>query len=442
MSVYPAALAVQVRKSWRKSFFRADKAVPLPDKNTLNKLLDVAFQASLTYDERRPTRFQVIFVDSTYMDRRSDHHNYLTPIRKSVKFGACLPFDAAHVRRLAPATDPSQTMIGVERHSEEDGVDSLRIWGLLDVGSSWVNFMRHEKSGGSPPPNALTITSNEPGHIAVSHGGDVVATLRAGEIILPGGDALYAGPIGEFLDPARSSCYSAVCDRLGIERFSETDDGWPRRCYTIVLERILLGMESRGHGGTLLMIPHEWNDVAHPWNTVVSTKYRISDDRIWQIMIDDLVLHKEYFGANSNLWNSKENIRVSDYRNVKVLSSKRDGVSEVMGDAIRFAASLCGVDGAIVMTDRFEIVGFGAEVTASAPVMRTISICDDAEGRSAHSVSVESFGTRHRAAFRFAWSLPQVIAFVASEDGGIRAVRRVGDGVLTWPEVTARWMYL
>ncbi|MEU3649276.1 putative sensor domain DACNV-containing protein [Lentzea sp. NPDC034063] len=435
--MYPAALAAQVKKSWRRSFHRREEIVPLPERKTLTTLLDVAFQSSLTYDEGRPTRFQVIYCneDSFVED---DPHGYWNHKRKPIVFEKDLPFDSAHVRRLAPATDPSQTLIGV-KNVTSNGQDVLRIWGLLDIGSAWFKLMRHERDFAGTPPEAFMVTSNEPGHLSVSHGGDVVATLRAGEIILPSSNILYSGPIGRFLDSARNSCYAAASARISRDRFSDDGDDWPRRYYTIILERILLELEAQGHGGTLLLIPHEWKDGSHPWNSVVSAKYRMKDDRIWKVLIDELEFHHSYFETYFKIWEAEEGVSAAEFKDLQSLSDKKDYAKEAMSDVIKFAASLAGVDGAIVMTDRFEIIGFGAEVTATAPVLRTVLSCDNAEGTEVNSLSVESFGTRHRAAFRFSWCLPQVVAFVASEDGGVRAVRRVGDSVMTWPEVTSSW---
>jgi hypothetical protein len=79
-------------------------------------------------------------------------------------------------------------------------------------------------------------------------------------------------------------------------------------------------------------------------------------------------------------------------------------------------ARLGMVDGAILLTDRLRLLGFGAEVRVQAAVQNV------RRSDGSHS-SVEAFGTRHRSAFRFCLAYPAGIAVVCSQDGGVRLVR-------------------
>jgi hypothetical protein len=42
------------------------------------------------------------------------------------------------------------------------------------------------------------------------------------------------------------------------------------------------------------------------------------------------------------------------------------------------------------------------------------------------------YGTRHRSAFRFVESMNPAVAFIQSQDGGIKAATLVGDRVVMW----------
>src|SRR5712692_2469097 len=204
-------LADQVTQRWNSRIPPHRKAsTVVPDRANLIALLDVAFLASLTYDERRPTRFGIILCPE------ADRNRIISgSIGSSTIIGLAdpLPFDPAQVRRLAPATEPSNVLIGIEP-SGGDASTPFRIWGLVDTGSSWTGFLRHEREGGWNPPDLLTVTSTEPGHLHVSRLGKTIAILREGSIVLSGSYVLYEGPIAEFLDPARKACYSEVCLRL------------------------------------------------------------------------------------------------------------------------------------------------------------------------------------------------------------------------------------
>jgi Probable sensor domain DACNV len=406
---------------------------PSPDRAKLIDFFDVAFLASLTYDERRPTIFRLILCPQNELEKIFAHRrgSEYTPI----KFSNPLPFEPAQVRRLAPATDPSRVLIGIET-ALDDSSSPFRIWGLLDTGSSWSGFLQHERGGGMPPPDLIAVTSTEPGHLLVTRGGHTIAVLRSGSITYPRSNVLYGGPIGRFFSNAQAALYQELCGRLEVDRYSDSDDGYPGRAYTAIVERLLYRISSQHHGGTLLLIPDIWHTEINIWSPVVSIKYPIEDYRLWNLLLSKLELHKKYYSLYFGLRNAKR-ISKRDYYDYSRYEHLRDVADEQMRDSIAFAGSLSGVDGAIIMTDKFRILGFGAEVTAPAPVLHSIHLAEDTSGEDFQIISVNSYGTRHRAAFRYCWSLPQAIAFVISQDGGVRVVRRVGDDVIMWAEILA-----
>jgi hypothetical protein len=87
----------------------------------------------------------------------------------------------------------------------------------------------------------------------------------------------------------------------------------------------------------------------------------------------------------------------------------------------------------VVLTDTFRIIGFGAEVTASFSGTDKVHIAQNAEGTESKEVNFTEYGTRHRSAFRFVASMESAVAFVMSQDGGIKALRQVGPRLIMWP---------
>jgi DNA integrity scanning protein DisA with diadenylate cyclase activity len=123
-----------------------------------------------------------------------------------------------------------------------------------------------------------------------------------------------------------------------------------------------------------------------------------------------------------------------------MLLDEEKEIDEALSDVGQAVASLTSVDGAVIMNERFDVLGFGAEVIALSPSLSHVKVMRGSEVPT--SIPVESFGTRHRSAFRFCSSLEESIAFVLSQDGGVKAVKRHGKDVFMWPNINAGGMGL
>jgi hypothetical protein len=100
----------------------------------------------------------------------------------------------------------------------------------------------------------------------------------------------------------------------------------------------------------------------------------------------------------------------------------------------RIIASLTAIDGAVVLDKRFEILGFGAEVSGELPTPLQVWRALDTEGRKRELHAIEDVGTRHRAAYRFVQGHPRGLAIVISQDGGVSFVASQGGEVVFWEQ--------
>ena len=96
-------------------------------------------------------------------------------------------------------------------------------------------------------------------------------------------------------------------------------------------------------------------------------------------------------------------------------------------------AALGEVDGAVLLTDSFEVLGFGGEIAGSLPEIRSVRRALDLEGEKREEVPIENVGTRHRSAYRLCAQEPAAVAIVVSHDGGVQFVAN-RDGVTTYWE--------
>jgi hypothetical protein len=95
-------------------------------------------------------------------------------------------------------------------------------------------------------------------------------------------------------------------------------------------------------------------------------------------------------------------------------------------------ASLSAVDGAVVLTRRFEILGFGAEISGELPDVSEVVRSRDAEARETMLERAAGMGTRHRSVYRLCQFDPQVLATVVSQDGGVRFIKQLDGRVAYW----------
>ncbi len=109
-------------------------------------------------------------------------------------------------------------------------------------------------------------------------------------------------------------------------------------------------------------------------------------------------------------------------------------LEEAILEVAHLVAALATTDGAVVMTKRYELLGFGGEISGKLPGVDTVLRALDVEGSMVEEEPTEIVGTRHRSAYRLCKELPDVLTVVVSKDGDVRFVRRQGDGVTYWDQ--------
>jgi hypothetical protein len=96
------------------------------------------------------------------------------------------------------------------------------------------------------------------------------------------------------------------------------------------------------------------------------------------------------------------------------------GFQDALDDSVVAIAGLTAVDGATLMTDRYELLAFGAKITRrrGSPVVKEIGLTEPIEGSEAAIVHPNRLGgTRHLSASQFVHDQRDAIALVASQDG-------------------------
>ncbi len=172
----------------------------------------------------------------------------------------------------------------------------------------------------------------------------------------------------------------------------------------------------------------------------LSIKYRIEIPPVWSALVDEGAAQSRYFSLlfpkpHKFLTNDKS-APTSKLQEMIHWKERLEGTQERIAEFCSFVAALSAVDGAVVMTRRMRILGFGAEIIATSQSLVAVKEALDPAVTKAALVPVERFGTRHRSAMRMCSSFEDCIALVVSQDGPVKAIKRVGADIVMWNDVT------
>ncbi|HEX9610883.1 MAG TPA: hypothetical protein VF978_03275 [Gemmatimonadales bacterium] len=274
-----------------------------------------------------------------------------------LRFERPLPLDPATLTRLAPAVERPGIHLGVWRESGEPYV-----WGATRT----------------LPPWCFVLEVVEPGLLVIKHrrpdpGGKFgnVAVLEGDQVAIVDAEGALA-----------AECPDFVSSLLAFDTPGSDGQG--------VLLQLALSMRAHGHGGSLLVVPHGTDG----WRRSIlwPVRYTVAPP----------------FSKLGDLMR-------------KAAAEREDGVwREAFRAAIDAVGGLTAVDGAAVLSDRWDVLAFGAKIgrrAGSGPVERVL-VTEPIVGRAPVSVHPDDLGgTRHLSAAQFVHEQRDALALVASQDG-------------------------
>ena len=276
-----------------------------------------------------------------------------------LKFERRLPLAAQPLTRLAPAVERPGIHLGVWRDGEE-----LFVWG----------------STRNLPASCLVLEVIAPGLLVVKHSrGD-----ESGKFV---NIAVLQGDEIKMIDEQSArlpDCPDLLTSLLGFDSQHASSES------VSVLIHLAVSMRAHGRGGSLLVVP--------------------SNTERWRDSVVQPVLYALVppFTALAELMQDRV-AQNPDRRWVDALRRAVEGV-----------AGLTAVDGATVITGRYEVLAFGAKIVrrdGSSQVTEVI-LTEPIEGAGAEVVEPGQLGgTRHLSAAQFVRDQHDAVALVASQDG-------------------------
>jgi hypothetical protein len=420
---YPADLALFLRERWDE-----ERAGPLPGPGMLETLISACYQASLLREEERAVTFRVILCDP---DRLPANEGPPGGIHR-LEFPKPRQFDIQEIRRLSPGADYYRSLIGICLDEEE----GLRIWGLVHSGPRWLREGQGGRDAPPPLPRALILRVHGPGRIAADVGQETLCKLEEGKLSDASMDVFDSRWLPSSFAPVReelAQIHAGLRDqaRKKGEVWARLDNDITRVIGQHSIKRILSAVRDSHHGGTVVIVPPDLADDILE-GRYVSLKYRFVDAeprRRFRTLIVDVMneLARSYAGAPA-----RDPVGWDDYEasSDETLSLLDEAIFEVA----HLIAGLTAVDGAVVMTQRFEMLGFGGEISGNLPAVETVARALDVEADVVIEESADGVGTRHRSAYRLCKELDSVIAVVISQDGNVRFIRCKDDAVTYWDQ--------
>jgi hypothetical protein len=157
-----------------------------------------------------------------------------------------------------------------------------------------------------------------------------------------------------------------------------------------VVVQLAVSMRAHGRGGSLLLVPagsETWRE-----SIVLPMPYAVSPP--FSELANLLREHPEP-GAR-RIW------------------------QEALGRSVDAIAGLTGVDGAVLLNDQHELIGFGAKIARRLgwPRVEQVTVTEPIEGAKPTVVHSEQLGgTRHLSAAQFVQDQRDAVALIASQDG-------------------------
>ena len=274
-------------------------------------------------------------------------------------FAQPLSFDPDVLTKLALAVERPGIHLGIARRG-----DQLSVWGTIR----------------SLPRRCCVIEVAEPGLIVVKeHRGDRLAKYV--------NIAVLKGDQVRVIDESASSlpdCPDLLTSLLGFDSPTSWTDS------VNVLVQLALSMRAHGRGGLMLVVPPDTDE----WRESLVRPITYDVTPVW---------------AELGLL-SREPL-------------EHDGIGawrDALGRAIDAVGGLTAVDGATVITRKYELLAFGAKIARrrGLPPVEQVVLTEPVEGSVATTVNpAELGGTRHLSAAQFVQDQHDSIALVASQDG-------------------------
>ena len=422
---YPQNLATFVSEHWLDvdaSSSSWQTEFELPGLPMLEALISTAYQASLLREEEQPLLFRLLLAEPGDFNQSDGPPQGLHRLVFQEEV-PCVPHE---LKGLVHASSFYRSLLGVRLDPQKGPV----IWGLVHSGPRWLQAQHGGRGVGPELPPTVVISVTGAGCLEVAKGSITVGQLTQGKVYGTSTNVFQSAWLQDMFAETR-----AERTELHNQARQKTDKPWanldPELTHIIdqhMMKRVLGAIRAFRHGGTLIMVPPERaNELLEP-NRFLNIRFKFEEGearaRFRSLIVSIMNTLAECTAPCDAEIGWKEYQDSNDPR----IASLDEGIFEMS----HLIAALSTVDGAVVMTRRFELLGFRAEIRCDFADINMVARALDLEGKRFKNESTGGVGTRHRSAYQLCSELKDALAVVISQDGGVRFIRWNGDHVMYW----------
>jgi hypothetical protein len=225
----------------------------------------------------------------------------------------------------------------------------------------------------------LEISVLDPGKLLIKYDLENIAVISGSEVV--------------FIRYSLAAHTSRIWSKLFPSNDGQTLI-WNDVRYSVIVNT-LREMRKLGHGGILIIVP-------------CNKKYKISIEKPIPYSTDGLF---KYGSETIDSFNEKK-------------KENKDYYGSEITDLAKYFAQLTAVDGAVLLTTKLDLIGFGIVIkksTKKLPKIYELDSLDHSEWFTSVK-ELDHFGnTRHKSAANFAINQPDSVVFVVSQDGRVTA---------------------
>jgi DisA bacterial checkpoint controller nucleotide-binding len=223
--------------------------------------------------------------------------------------------------------------------------------------------------------------------------------------------------------------------KLSGESWALLEPTLPRRISERMMKRVISMLRDANHGGTIIFVPEDNAGYLSTEDPYIDLKYRFADGR-QQLSFSDLVV--DILNRLAQLYGVSDQRRLGPVGWREFEATTDDEIAtldEALFETAHLIAGLAAADGAVVFNKHHhKLLGFGGMISGRLPAVRSVARALDLEGEKVAEEETGNVGARHRSAYRLAGALPEAVAIVISQDGGVRFVCKKGGRVTYWEQ--------